>query len=288
MGVNLESRRIRRLYQQQPVSRWTRSPGSAGSEHPVRIHTLGRFGVQVHQQPLSLSQAPRQRPFELLKALIACGGRDVHAEILSQALWPDAEGDSAQNAFDVTLHRLRRIFGVKELFIVCDHRLTLNSRLAWVDAWAFERLANHSEKILKRAKDLGMAQQLARCSDRLLHLYQGGFLEREAMHTWALTLRERLRSKLLRHILDAGQVWEDAGEWDRAIRFYRRGLEIEPLTEQYYQRLMICYRATRRLAEAMAIFQRCRQVLAEQFQLSPSTETLRLYASLRNRAPQQT
>lgn len=282
MGVNLESRRIRRLYQQQPVSRWTRSPGSASSDQPVRIHTLGRFSVQLHQQPLSLTQTPRQRPFELLKALIALGGRDVHAEILCQALWPDAEGDSAQNTFDVTLHRLRHLFAIKDLFIVCDRRLTLNSRLAWVDAWAFERLANHSERILEQAKDLGMAQQLTRCSDRLLHLYQGGFLEREATQSWGLTLRERLRSKLLRHILDTGQVWENAGEWDRAIRFYRRGLEIDPLTEQYYQRLMICYRATRRLAEAMATFRRCRQVLADQFHISPSTETLRLYASLRS------
>ena len=137
MGVNLASRRSRRLYQQQPVSRWSRSPGDTGIDKPVRIHTLGRFTMQLHQQPLRLSQARRQRPFDLLKALIACGGRDVHAEILSQALWPDAEGDSAQNAFDVTLHRLRRVFGIKDLFVVCDRRLTLNSRLAWVDAWAF-------------------------------------------------------------------------------------------------------------------------------------------------------
>lgn len=281
MGVNLENRRIRRLQQQQPVSSWSRASGSSRIDHPVRIHTLGRFAVQIHHQPLGLTQARQQRPFDMLKALIALGGREVHAELLAQALWPDTDGDAAQNAFDVTLHRLRHLFDIKDLFILRDRRLTLNSNLAWVDAWAFERLVNHSERLLHLVGDPVIGRQVTRCSERLLNLYQGAFLEREASNPWTLTLSERLRSKLLRHMQDAGLAWEQDDNWEGAIRFYRKGLEVDPLTEELYQRLIIAYRATGRRAEAMRTFHRCRLILADQLQITPSQQTLELYHSLK-------
>jgi DNA-binding SARP family transcriptional activator len=65
------------------------------------------------------------------------------------------------------------------------------------------------------------------------------------------------------------------------VRYYHRGLEIDPLIEALYQRLMQCFRATGRVAEALATYQRCRAVLAEQFQIEPSPATRELYNSLR-------
>jgi DNA-binding SARP family transcriptional activator len=282
MGVSLKGGMMRGLSapradaEQRGERRWDMHVAT-----PVRIHTLGRFSVQLQGRPLSGTAGPRyQRSLELLQALIALGGRDVHAELLSQALWPDAEGDKALNAFDVTLHRLRQLLDVDHLLLVRERRLTLNSELAWVDVWTFERLVNHAERLLARIGEPPVARQLARCEERMLNLYQGAFLEREAARTWSLSLRERLRSKLLRHMTEAGPAWERAGEWDTAIRYYRKGLEIDPLVETLYQRLMCCFRETGRIAEALATYQRCRAVLAEQFQIEPSRATRQLYNSL--------
>jgi DNA-binding SARP family transcriptional activator len=281
MGLNLESGRVRGLFLQQPVSGWSRSPAISQFDKPVRVHTLGRFSVQLNAQGLNLSQPRQMKPMSLLQALIACGGREVHSEILAQLLWPDSDGDSAQNNFDVTLHRLRRQFGLNELFLLRDQRLSLNSRLAWVDAWSFERLVNHSERLLQRPPDANMNQQLARCGTRLLHLYQGGFLEREAVQPWMLSMRERLRSKLLRHLLDISRFWASVQDWEQAIRCCQKGLEIEPLAEQLYRQLITCYRDAGQRAEALACFHRCRKTLLEQLQMTPSADTLQLYQSLR-------
>ena len=283
MGINLESRTIQRLYQQQPVSSWSREPVGKLGETPVRIHTLGRFSVQTHDHPVALTRLRQQKPFELLQALIAFGGRDVHSETLSAALWPDADGDQAQNTFDVTLHRLRRIFGIKDLFLMHDRRLTLNSQMVWVDVWAFERTVNFNERLLTHRTDPGVLRQLSRSGERLLNLYQGAFLEREAVRPWMLSLRERLRSKLLRFILDAGKVWETRRDWNQAIRLYQKGLEVEPLGEALYQQLMICYRDAGRLAEAINTFHLCRKQLAEQLHIQPSPVTFDLYQSLKSR-----
>jgi DNA-binding SARP family transcriptional activator len=260
---------------------WHEVATGSDRDRPVRIHSLGRFSVQLDRQPLTSNlKAAQQRPLELLKALIALGGRGVHAELLSQALWPDAEGDKAQNAFDVTLHRLRRLMGLKNLFLVHDRLLTLNSELAWVDVWAFERVVNHAERLLTRLEEPEAAWELAHSEEYLLTLYQGAFLEREATQPWVLSLRERLRSKLLRHIIEAGRAWETSGEWDKAIRYYRKGLEIDPFVETFYERLMHCFRDTGRISEAVATYQRCWTILAEQFQVEPSLATRKLYHSL--------
>ncbi len=283
MGINLESRNIRRIHQQHPVSGWSREPAEHRVDPPVRIHMLGRFSVQTHAHPVALTRLRQQKPFELLQALVALGGRDVHTETLATALWPDADGDKAQNTFEVTLHRLRRLFDTKELLLMHDRRLTLNSQMVWIDAWTFERTINHSERLIIRASDPAALRQLSRYSERILNLYQGAFLEREAVRPWMLSLRERLRSKLLRHILDAGQIWERCHEWHQAIRLYQKGLEVEPLGEALYQRLILCYRDTGNLAAALGTFHLCRKQLSEQLQISPSPRTIELYQSLRSR-----
>jgi two-component SAPR family response regulator len=247
-------------------------------DYPVCIITFGHFSVYRYQQLLTrVDRARHQRPLELLQALVAFGGRGIHTELLSHALWPDTEGDKAQNAFDVTLHRLRQLLELKELVLINDRRVTLNCELAWVDVWAFERAVNYAERLLHRLDDAEAAAQLVDCEDHLLALYQGAFLEREATRPWALSLRERLRSKLLRHLCDAGRAWETQVEWERAIRAYRRGLEIDPLLEPLYQRLMLCFRQTGRIAEAVATYQRCRALLTGQLQIEPSRATRELY-----------
>lgn len=266
----------------QQVRNWEQLRETPATDAPVRIHTLGRFSVQLNGKAISLVQGRKQRPFELLKALLAFGGREVHAELLSQALWPDTDGDVAQNSFDVTLYRLRRVFGVKDLFIVQDRRLTLNSELAWVDAWEFERLANRGERLLTHSYTVDIVDELASNTDRLLHLYQGSFLEREAMNGWTLGLRERLRSKLLRYILEAGRLWENRENRDTAIRLYRKGLEIDPRIEAFYQRMMICYKESDRTAEALATYHHCSEILQNHLEINPSPETVALYNALRN------
>ena len=227
------------------------------------------------------SVARRQRSLELLQALIALGGRNVSIELLSHALWPDAEGDVAKNTFDVTLHRLRQLFRIKDMLIVRESQLTLNNKVVWVDVWLLEQLVNHCRLLLERVVEPAVASELTRFGERMQLLYQGGFLEREPVRPWAISLRERLRSKVLFYLIDAGRAWETISETERAIRCYRQGLEIEPLAEELYQSLIRCYRDSHRLAEAMATFRRCEQVLADQLQIAPAAATRDLYLNLK-------
>ena len=105
----------------------------------LRVYTLGRFTLVRDGQPLRYARKSPARPLQLLKALIASGGRQIGAANLASIVWPDKEGDQAQRTFETTLHRLRKHLGDDSCLRMEDGRLTLNSDRVWVDVWECER-----------------------------------------------------------------------------------------------------------------------------------------------------
>ncbi|MEK6663167.1 MAG: BTAD domain-containing putative transcriptional regulator [Pseudomonadota bacterium] len=243
---------------------------------PYRFYTLGRFSIIQDGQPLTLTAKGQKKPLELLKALIAFGGREVSQAQLTAALWPDAEGDAGQQAFEVTLHRLRKMLGEDAPLQLKDGRLTLDARRCWVDVWAFERLLSTLEAGLREHKPDG----LDAVAQKLFTLYQGAVLDRESELPATLSLRERLRSRFLRNLKELGRHHESQQAWDRATEYYLRALEVEPLAEEFYQKLMLGYHTLERTAEGLAVYERCKKTLHTSLGVGPSRETEALRQSL--------
>jgi len=256
---------------------------------PIKIYTLGRFRLINNGEPLIFPGRAKRRPLEMLKALIAFGGRDVSQERLSEALWPDAEGDAAHRSFDTTLHRLRKLIGNDKAILLQEGRLSLNSEICWVDAWAFERLQGKVESILDNAKyrsrknivdDSNHSNEIGLLCDQTLSLYQDHFLNSSTEESWCLTYRERLRSKFIRLLRKLGGYWESQGQWYKAADCYQRGLELDDCIEGFYQGLMGCYRQLDLHAEAIVIYNRCKENLYKYLNIKPSKTTMDIYHSL--------
>ncbi len=232
----------------------------------VRIFTLGRFSLVKGDIPVSFNGKTPHKPIELLQALIALGGRDVHTELLMGAVWPDDDSADLRSLFDNTLHRLRRILDCTDALVVQDGKLTLNARYCWVDAWDFDRIAG--EHGARPAPDHALAA---------LRIYQGHFLQREAPRSWLFAYRERLRRRFHRLVLTEGERLESAGRREDAASFYERGLELDPLAETLYQRLMGCLACTGAMADVLCVYRRCREQLAAELGVepAPATEAIR-------------
>lgn len=67
---------------------------------------------------------------------------------------------------------------------------------------------------------------------------------------------------------------------DQAIACYQQSLDVDPLAEELYRRLMLCHRRLNRHAEALAVYQRCQQTLAAVLGVPPSPETQVLYKEI--------
>ncbi len=239
---------------------------------PVRIHTLGRFHLVVEGAPPPSGRKSPQKPLQLLKALIALGGREVPEEQLGEILWPDADGDLADQSLSSNLKRLRKRLGEDRSVLLRDGRLTLNNRYCWVDAWAFERILGQAGGGRKPASPVPDGREIARIAEQAIALYRGAFLSGEMFCPDIDTYRERLRSKFLRTILLAGRHWEQSGEWETAVDCYQKGLEIDPLSEGICRSLISCHVRMGRPAEAHAVYHRFRKTLSGVMGVSPSPD----------------
>ncbi|QQS54149.1 MAG: hypothetical protein IPM89_15265 [Candidatus Competibacteraceae bacterium] len=218
----------------------------------VKIYTLGRFALLVDDQPVTFGRKVQHKPLELLKILIAWGGRDVSQARIADVLWPDAEGDAAQQTLATTLHRLRRLLSHEHALSVRDGRLSLDSRYCWVDVWCLER---HINQTLARACETngGIAPaDLATATDVLLRAYHGPFLGQDP-EPWAMQTRDHLRNRYLKCLDEIGDYWEKMEDWSIARACYERGLEVDATVERRARNLRRCHERLGQPAEAVRL-----------------------------------
>jgi LuxR family maltose regulon positive regulatory protein len=234
----------------------------------LRVHTLGRFAVLKDGGPMDFARKASRKPLELLKALIAFGGAEVGQGALIDALWPESEGDRAQQSFEMALHRLRKLFGADAMLALKGQRLTLDARYVWVDSWALERALQRLQAALGCDAEPAALDTLER---QLCSLYPGHFLPGETA-AWAVERRERLRNRFLLSLEKLGTHHEARCDGPRALRCYQHGVDIEPLSETLCYRLMCCHRALGQPAEALAVYRRCRTALTSLLGTAPARE----------------
>ncbi len=256
-------------------------PTAADKPWPVRIFTLGRFSILVDGLPPQHGRKIPHRPLDLLKALIAMGGRRVSCTKLAAMLWPDVDGDTARKTFDTTLYRLRKLLKHNEALLCVDGTLSLDATYCWVDTWAFERLIGRVNRVVIGHSHEANPVDMQRMCDHMFRLYQDHFLQNEDTSSWSISMRERLRSKFVHHLVECGDYWEQRADWKRALECYRKGLEVDDVIELFYQRIMVCYLELDRNSEGMAVYRRCRQILSVVLGLKPESRTEQIYEELK-------
>lgn len=236
----------------------------------LKLYTLGRFAVIKDEVQVTFTRKTQKKPLELLCLLIALGGRGVGATKLAHTLWPETDGDMAAHALETTIYRLRKLLGERAI-VLKNRQLDLDLEHCWCDVLALEHLI-----------DDATTPPVAR-AEKLPALYRGEFLS-DNDSPWALLQRERLRSKFLREVAAIGDALEAHGDLRRAAELYQKAIEIDPLAETIYRRLMSCYQQLGRCAEALGIYQRCRATLSSVLDMEPARETQMLVHRIQSTA----
>jgi DNA-binding SARP family transcriptional activator len=264
LKLNIESSYVNAL-----IETWNWRPEDCMTEAwpwPVRIYMLGRFEVFVNGERVTFNARAPRKVLSLLKALICLGAKDVRDRRLISTLWSDDELDTAKAAFDITLHRLRRLLVHPEAILVQEGSLRINPEVCWVDALALDRL-------LASPRDRADAQAA-------LSMYKGNLLPGDEDEPWSCSLRERLRRKFVHHAELVGSELEALQEWQRAIEHYQRALDADNMTQAFHCGLMRCYSALQRPSEVVSVYQRMQRLLSVTAGLPPSPATEALYRSL--------
>lgn len=280
LEAGVESRYVAEIIRARSLKLDATRHGLADWPWPFRIHTLGRFRLERGGREVSFTGKGQRKPLELLKALVANGGRKVSDAVLAEAVWPRIEGDSAHRSFTTNLHRLRKLLGEDRALPLAEGKLSLDGNHVWLDTWAFEQATAQVDRLLRDPLGRIAPERLAALGDRVLALYAGPFLADEPDAPWSLAVRDRLRARFVRTVTALCRHWEQAGGAEHALAVYERALEADDLAESLYRGLMQCQAKLGRQAEAVEVYSRCRKTLAARLAVEPSPETRAIYEKL--------
>ncbi|MFG3055151.1 BTAD domain-containing putative transcriptional regulator [Kitasatospora sp. NPDC048239] len=210
---------------------------------------------------------PRLRA--LLARLALDAGRAVRAEELAQALWGEetAPGDRA-NALQSLVSRLRRVLGDPALLGSEPGGYRLAVEAGAVDVVRFERLARSGRLLLAQDRPAEAAAALREA----LALWRGGALAdvREAPFAEAEAARlERARLAALEDRIEADLV---LGAEPGLVAELESLTAQHPLHERLHAQLVRALAAGGRGAEALAVYQRLRGRLSEDFGSDPGPQ----------------
>lgn len=247
---------------------------------PIRVRTLGRFDIEIDGKPLPMRGKVARKPLELLQFIIASGGSEVASGNAMFALWPDLDGDKAKSAFNVAVHRLRKLLGRDDAITLELGRLGLDTRVMWVDCMAFEALADQAV--------LPLTPATARLAQRAQSLYSGHFLHDDEEHAWLMVHRSRLASKFKRLVRALAVHAGASGDALAARNLLERAIELDPLAEDLVRTLMELLAAQGETAAALAVYDRCSAALHRLLDAAPSQSARQLAARLRSGSTERT
>jgi predicted ATPase len=119
-------------------------------------------------------------------------------------------------------------------------------------------------------------------------LYQGGFLagfpsiNSNPFEEWIILKREQFRRQAIEALHLISNHYEQTGEYQQALPYGHRQVELEPWLEEAHQQLIRALAFDGQRSAALAQYETCRHVLANELNVEPSHETIQLYEAIRD------
>ncbi|MET0234394.1 MAG: BTAD domain-containing putative transcriptional regulator [Kibdelosporangium sp.] len=231
----------------------------------LRVTLLG--GLRAYRGDVAL-HVPGPRLRSLLARLALAGGHAVELDVLVDAIWGEEPPSGPSSALQMLVSRLRRTLGTADgVARVSDgYRLAVDA--ADVDVLCFERLAaSGRQSLLARdatGADVALTEALALWGDR-------PGTEPPVVAAVAPAVAIRLARVSIDAVIDLAEAELSSGQAERAearLTALPSGQEIQ---ERAAALLMDALAAQGRQAEALAVYERVREHLADVLGADPGT-----------------
>ena len=247
----------------------------------LKVFVTGRVAVETDGAVIDEAQLGGRQARLVFAYLVAERSRPVPRDELAEALWGETPPVTRDKALTVIGSKLRAALADagldgRELLTAAFgcYRLDLPEG-TWVDLFAAASSAQSAEAALA-AGDLNEARAAAESAESLARRQflpgeDGPWVEQKRRDL--ADIRERALSVLADACLRSGSARE-AAKWAEEL------IALSPFREAGYRLLMEARVLAGDRAEALHVFERCRQLLAEELGAYPSPETESIYREL--------
>lgn len=240
----------------------------------LRLFLLGTASVQWDDLPLRI---PRRQVRALLYYL-GTEGRPTPRERLCYLLWSDVADSKARRNLSHLLSHLRKALPASDLLSTVEDRVYLDPQRLWTDVAAFEKTCAEGQK--------PDGTRSMRSRGEAIALYRGPFLAGFSLHGsrefegWVTHQRRIYERLYLEALSELIEMHTEAGEYEAAIDYARRYLEVNELAEEMHRTLMNLYAAIGDRGAVLRHFERCTVILERELGVSPLAETRAIYDSV--------
>lgn len=260
---------VRRLKTIREKQRKESDPSRPATNH-LEIYAFGEGHIVRDGLTVSSSEWQAAMAKEVFFYILING--PVERDTIGAVFWPDLSRKQTVSNFHSTLHRIRRALGT-EAVVTNDGQYRVGDVDYWLDVEEFEALIERAQ--LLPPQDWQTENLWRRASA----LYQGDFLA-EAERIWCVAKRVTLQEMYLEALVGVGRCHEARKEFEEAINWYRRSLEVDALQEDVHRRVMHCYVKAGRRVDALAQYHCCRETLMRELNIETSPETDQLYQQI--------
>lgn len=244
---------------------------------PIYVSMLGGFSITRGKNRIDDSNNRMRKVWLLLAYLIySRRTRTTQEQYLTLTQGPTAEIDDPAGRLKALFYRARAM--LDPLGPRAGHELILHTKgnYGWntdiplvLDVEEFDRLYTAAGKETEESRLELLLQAL--------DLYQGDFLPKLSMESWAMPISAYYHQRYLEGALQALSMLCEKNQWQKVLELTGKALKIEPYSEELYQYQMRAQIALNDRSGAVTAYETMSELLFETFGVMPSEESRKLY-----------
>jgi DNA-binding SARP family transcriptional activator/predicted ATPase/Tfp pilus assembly protein PilF len=237
---------------------------------------LGETAIRLHGKPISRFRSQTEIA---LVAYLAHSGQAHSREALADLLWDASTTGQSFSNLRTALTRLRKQVG--------DHLIVTRKTIAVTptihqktDSARFQALLSGAGK----ERSAAGIHQLTQGLDLYAGEFMAGFFLPNAprFNDWLVIEQERIRQLALRGYRQLAGWQEEQGDFAAGVITIQRWLSCDPLDETAQEQLMRLLAYDGRIAEALGVYEKYRDLLQTELAILPAPDIAALYQSIQD------
>jgi DNA-binding SARP family transcriptional activator len=235
------------------------------------LKLLGSPQLSLDEKPITQFIS---RKAQALLIYIAVTGKLHSREVIAELFWQDMPSSQSMKNLRTVLSNLRQLVG--DYVLITRQTIAFNQECSYyLDVEAIRSIVDRPTTDHFQSLSESVSQ------------YQGDFLEgfyvpdAPGFENWTLMERERLRELVIERLQTLAEHYLKQQNYAGGLTATRKLLTIDPWRETAHRQQMVFLAYTGQRHAALAQYNTCHQILADEFGVEPMAETTALYERIR-------